>query len=463
MRYPHFVRSGLRTLVNVVLYALSGGRLLYMEGRTFWGRYRNWSFDRRHRAPMLLPETEAELVDIVRRHERVRVCGSGHSFNDGLRTAGVNISLDRLVGVAVDRDTKRATIAAGTRLRAVNEALAEHGLAMRCLASHDAQSVAGILSTDVHSTSRGPAHLSDVTLAMRIVDGRGEVHEVEPTDELFRAAVGGIGAVGVISEITVQCVDAFDIRQQTRVVRRREAEADLERLQREHEHVSFYAYAYAEVMHLHTWTLTDERPRRLNPFLETAHHAVAALSAAWLGDWFAHGKRSPQKSDPILGLQPGSNLVLPSPNAFNRTLYHLHQELEFALPAGEVWPALDRCFDIYEELYPDHDLPFLLVEVRFTPAGHVATLLGPGAERDSAWLCLCLNQSGDVGAYFDRIEAWLRTTSYRPHLGKWAESFDAAELARLHGDRYELFCQVRDRHDPERRFANPFTDRVLGP
>ena len=462
MRYPHFVIAGIRVLINVLTYGLSGGRRLYLEGRVRRGRYRNWSLDRRHRTDLRQPETEAELAELIRTSDKVRVVGSGHSFNDGLKTNGVNISLDKLNAVSVDRETKRATIGAGARLRHVNRELLKHGLAVRSLASHDAQSVAGILSSDVHGTGREPAHLSDATVAMRIVDGTGEAHAVVPEDELFRAAVGGIGAVGIISEITVQCVEAFDLRQTTSVIDLADAKRDLEELQDKHDHLSFYAYPFATVAHLHTWTHTDSRRSLLGPQREFLNHAGAALAAAWVADWFAHRKKLREKADPVLGFDPGSNLVLRSSNAFNRTLYHLHQELEFALPVAEVWDALDRCFEIYEELYPDHDLPFLLVEVRFTP-DHPPTLLGAGADRPSAWLCLCLNQSGDVGTYFDRIEQWLRTTDYRPHLGKWAESLDAAELARLHGDRFQTFQRVRDRHDPDRRFTNPFIERVLGP
>ena len=107
--------------------------------------------------------------------------------------------------------------------------------------------------------------------------------------------------------------------------------------------------------------------------------------------------------------------------------------------------------------------PFLLVEVRFTPAGHRPRCSAPDPGRDTAWLCLCCNQSGAVGDYFADVEEWIRYNDARVHLGKWCEDLDAGDLARMHGQRFERFQPVAGRLDPTARFTNPFTDRVLGP
>lgn len=308
-----------------------------------------------------------------------------------------------------------------------------------------------------------PAHLSDAVIGMRLVDGRGDVHELGPDDELFRAAVGGMGAVGVITRLTVQCVEAFDLRQRTIVETRDWAEEHLDELLAETDHLSFYAYPFTRLLHVHTWQATAAPRAIAGPLREFGHHAAAALAASFLGDRYAHSKDLPDRAERVIAAQPASDLVLRSHHAFNRTLYHLHQELELAVPVDEVWDALDAVVGIYEDLYDDHDLPFLLIEVRFTPAGHDVTLLGAGAVRASAWLCLCCNQSGDVGAYFDAVETWMTGADARPHLGKWSETWSAEQLAGWHGERFERFQAVRAAHDPDGRFTNRFTERVLGP
>lgn len=466
MRYPHFAVAALKTIANAVCYAVSRRRVLLLEGRWWRGFYSNWSGDRRYQSRFLSPESESEVVAIVRDEPLIRVVGAGHSFNDGLVTDGATVSLDALAGVIdIDHEAKQATVWAGTRLRDLTPALLAEGLAFRALASHDAQSVAGILSTDVHGTARGPAHLSDQVVSMRLVDGTGEVRTVGPDDELFRAAVGGIGAVGIITQVTVQCVDAFDLRQTTMVETRGWAERNLDRLLADHDHVSFYAYPFTDLVHVHIWDRSDAPRSLVGARREAVNEAKSAVVAATFGDAMAHLGKLPRVAAQGMKMQSATNLVLRSHEAFSRSQYHLHQELEIAVPVERVWVDLDETLAIYERMYATDSLPFLLVEVRFSPAGHDRSLLGAGVDRTTAWLCLCLNQSGRVGDYFDAIETWMRADGQeaRVHLGKWCERLDATDLARMHGDRFEQFRRIRGWADPQGRFANAFTERMFGP
>lgn len=133
-----------------------------------------------------------------------------------------------------------------------------------------------------------------------------------------------------------------------------------------------------------------------------------------------------------------------------------------AVPQEEVWDRLDELVQLYERMYRKQRLPFLLIEIRFSPAGHDRSCLGAGTDRATAWLCLCLNQSGAVGVYFDAVEQWVRSTrTVRIHLGKWCESLTTTDLAGMHGSRFGLFQQVRAAADSQDRFVNPFVERLL--
>jgi FAD/FMN-containing dehydrogenase len=465
IRYPHFGVAAAKTIRNTTRYVLSRRRHLSLEGRLRGAEYRNWSGDRRHEARFEQPTTPDEVADVIRSASSVRVVGAGHSFNDGLMTNGTTLSLGRLAGVVrIDRTTRQATVWGGTRLRDLTPALLEEGLALRTLASHDAQSVAGVLATDVHGTGREPAHTSDLVLAIDLVDGTGTLHEnLGPDDERFKAAIGGIGAVGVITRVTFQCIDAFNLRQSTQVQSRESAERDLDDLSETHEHVSFYAYPFTDLLHVHTWTRTDDRRSRLGAFRESLNESKGAVVAATLGDATAHWGLLPKTATPTMKLQRPSQLVLHSHEAFSRSQYHLHQELEVAVPRERVWADLQYLLGLYERRYREQRLPFLLVEIRFSPAGHDRSLLGAGSNRDTAWLCLCCNQSGAVGDYFADVEEWVRSSDARIHLGKWCEDLDASDVARMHDTRFGQFQTVRRRLDPDGRFSNPFVDRVLGP
>ena len=465
IRYPIFLVAAAKTFVNTVRYVTSGRRKLTLEGKVRGDEYRNWSGDRRHAADYHEPSTVDELRLLVEAASSVRIVGSGHSFNDGLRTDGVTVSLDRLAGVIeIDTEAKQVTAWGGTRLRDLTPELLEHGLAFQTLASHDAQSLAGVVSTDVHGTGRGPAHPSDSLLKLDLLDASGTLHtDLTPDDDRFRAAIGGIGAVGIITKLTFQVGDAFNLVQGTFVEDLEWAEANLDRLSEDHEHVSFYAYAFTDRLHVHTWTRTDDRRSRLGPFRESLNEAKAAVSASALGDAMAHTRLLPRLASKVMRLQRPSKLVLHSHDAFSRSQYHLHQELEIAVPRDRVWADLRALVQLYEGRYADQRLPFLLVEVRFSPAPHETSFLGAGVGRDTAWLCLCCNQSGAVGDYFADVEEWVRDNDARVHLGKWCEGLDADDLRRMHGDRFDRFRAVRRELDPDGKFANDFTDRLLGP
>ena len=66
----------------------------------------------------------------------------------------------------------------------------------------------------------------------------------------------------------------------------------------------------------------------------------------------------------------------------------------------------------------------------------------------------------DRDAYFAGFWRELRTLGARPHWGK-ALDHTAAELAPLY-PQWDAFAELRDRLDPQRVFANPFLERVLG-
>src|SRR3954451_19523333 len=171
----------------------------------------NWSGGQRC-APReeLHPGSEAEVAEIVRRGRGpIRVAGSGHSFTDVVLTDGVLLHLDRMASLPrIEGDV--AHVQAGMTLHALGPALAAHGLALENQGDIDAQTLAGALATGTHGTGARFRNLSANVVGMRLVDGRGEVVSLDGGDEL-RAARVSLGALGVVTEITVQCVPLYGL------------------------------------------------------------------------------------------------------------------------------------------------------------------------------------------------------------------------------------------------------------
>ena len=463
MRFLSYSRVALATTWNIILNAATLGRFVWLEGRVHRGVFMNWA--RRFRyAPrrFVLPATEGEIVELVRNSRSLRVFGSGHSFNTGVVSSDTLVSLDDYSGLVwKDRHTKQIAVKGGTRVRDVVAMLFDEGLAFGALPSHDAQSIAGILSTDVHGTGRDWGFVSQSVVRLKLIDGRGQIHECGPSDDLFRAAIGGIGAVGMIAEVTIQGVERFNVEQRVETADVAYFEENIDRLLEENDHFSLYLFPFSNVCQINTWNRTDKRPSLLGDLREFVNISIDALMAAWIGNFAAYGGWLRAFASLAYGARLGSHLVLESNRAFNRTIYHLHQELEFTVPFEDTFEACRRFIGLYEEMYPS-GLPYALFEVRFTPEGHDRTLIGAGRDRRCAWIDLVCNDARGFEEYYAAAEELVRELGARPHLGKFCESFTRADMERLHGDNFTRFVELVEEHDPGGKFANEFTRRLFG-
>jgi hypothetical protein len=295
---------------------------------------------------------------------------------------------------------------------------------------------------------------------LKLIDGKGEICECRPTDDLFRAAIGGIGAVGIILEVVVQGVDRFNVAQKTEISDLSFVEENLERLLQENDHFSLYLFPFTTKCQINTWNRTSRDQSFLGTLREFLSISLDALLAAWFGNLVAYTGLFPALSSLTHSIKKGTNLVLESSEAFNRTIYHLHQELEFTVHFEDTFDACRRFIELYEKMYP-RGLPYTLFEVRFTPAGYDRTLIGAGRERRSTWIDLVCNDSAGFEKYYAAAETYIKRKDVRPHLGKYCENIDRSDLKRLHQKHFVRFQQLVEQHDPEGKFSNEFTRRLF--
>ena len=162
------------------------------------------------------PSDVHELAQIVKdaaaAGSTVKVVGAGHSFTDIACTTGTQVVLDRYAGlVSADVAAGLVTVQAGMTLGSLNEALDALGLALANLGDIAYQTVSGALSTGTHGTGAKLGALSTFVEAMELVTGDGSVLTCSRAEnpEVFAAARVGLGALGVVSTITLRCVPAF--------------------------------------------------------------------------------------------------------------------------------------------------------------------------------------------------------------------------------------------------------------
>ena len=142
----------------------------------------------------------------------------------------------------VDTERRRVTVDAGITLRALADELDAVGLAMPNLGDINVQSLAGALSTATHGTGRAWGNLATTVVGIELVDGTGEVvvcdEHADP--DLLRVARVGIGALGVVTAMTIQCVPAFNLHARETIEQLDDVLADIDAFTRSADHAEFY-------------------------------------------------------------------------------------------------------------------------------------------------------------------------------------------------------------------------------
>ncbi|HZI11891.1 MAG TPA: D-arabinono-1,4-lactone oxidase [Myxococcus sp.] len=451
--------------LNSLVYLASGGTKTLHEGRFahLRGTWSNWNRTFECQSDRFeTPRTEEEIQRLVRDSEKVRVAGSGHSFNACPLTQGTLLSLDAYNQLLeVDPASKAVRVQAGARLRDFTEELLALGLALPVLGSTNAQSLGALVGTDLHGTGREHGFLSEQVLSLRVVDASGEARTFRRGSPELHAVVGAIGTCGVVTELELQCVPAFNLEKEIRVVERQWAEDHLEQLLAENDHVSFYYIGGADVRHvrMNLWNRTSKAPSRLlRPRKMAAELLDMLLSGYLLGV-----ARALKLAEPFarLGLlfmrllENGRKAVFPSAAGFSRKLFYHHDEIEYGVPYEVHRPCLDEVLRLLEQRR------FVsIVEVRFTPATSQG-LIGPGAGRRTCFIELAPSLSLDASAIFAEAEHIFLKYGGQVHLGK-ATRATAETMARMHGARWHAFRSVQKRQDPHGKFVNDFVARVFG-
>jgi FAD-linked oxidoreductase len=320
------------------------------------GEWRNWAGDERCR-PVAVerPGTVDELADAIDRagslERPVRVAGAGHSFSDIARTDGVQLKLDRMAEVLdVDRSSGLVRVQAGITINALNRHLAAHGLAMENLGDIDVQSIAGAISTATHGTGVRLRNIPSQVAALTLVLADGSVLECSPErdPEVFRAARVGLGALGVVAEVTLRCVPAFRLEGLDRPAPLEQTLARFEELALGNDHFEFFVFPHTDTALTRTNNRT-ELPAR--PRSRTAAYANDVLLTNHAFGLFCRlGRCAPAQIPRINRLVTRlagtsrrvdrSDLIFASPRLVRFT------EMEYSLPRERTTEAVRRVMEL---------------------------------------------------------------------------------------------------------------------
>jgi len=400
------------------------------------------------------------VADAAEQGRTVRAVGAGHSFTDIALSNAVLVELSGYARILqVDRDACTATVQAGARLHDLSRALWTRGLAFTNLGDIETQTIAGATATGTHGTGAAFGSISSAVIGMRLIDGTGRVHDLDARrdPDLFAAARASIGALGLVSTVTMQLVPTFHLHAVHEPRRVDEVLERFDELVRANDHFELFWIPGT------TWAITKRhrrnhespapRSRRDELLQAELYDNVAFGLANRIGRW-----------RPALGRAVAKRIPSPGRVEFNDRSYRVFAsprrvhfvEMEYAVPIEATVEAVQRVRALVSSLPYPVSFP---VEVRVSAADDIT--LSTASGRDTGWIAVHMYRGVPYEQYFRGVEAIMADLDGRPHWGKlhWRTPEDLAPVY----PGWDRFQDLRTRMDPLGVFQNAALNRVLGP
>ncbi|KZS58693.1 oxidoreductase [Mycobacterium kansasii] len=424
--------------------------------------WRNWAGEQLCAPSQIVrPTSEAELAEVVvkaaQRGERVRAVGTGHSFTDCACTDGVMVDMTGMQRVIdVDVAAGLATVQGGARLHPLFAQLAERGLGLENQGDIDKQSITGATATATHGTGARFTNVSAQVVSLRLVTAGGDILTLSEGDDYLAARVS-IGALGVISQVTLRVVPLFTLHRDDEL---RPLADTLERLDEQvdgNDHFEFFVFPYGDTALTRTTRRSDEEPRplpvwkrRINDYAENAALSLICRT----------GRQFPSAASALNRLM--TNLMSPATvqdhgwKVYASARNVKFTEMEYAIPREHAREGVQRVIDLVRR----RNLPIMFpLEVRFGAPDDA--FLSTAHDRDTCYIAVHQYTGMEFETYFRAVEEIMDEYAGRPHWGK--RHYQSAGTLRDRYPAWDRFAAVRDRLDPNRVFLNDYTRRVLGP
>jgi FAD-linked oxidoreductase len=414
------------------------------------------------------PRSTEEIADAVTAAAKdgltVRALGSGHSFTAAAATSGAALDLSGWAGiVAADLESGLVTVRSGTTIRELNAALDVLGLAMANLGDIDAQTVSGAISTGTHGTGAQLGGIATQVTGLELVLADGSVVSCSASErpDLFSAARVSVGALGVVSTVTLQCVPAFSLAADERPMPVDEVLSGFGQFAANNDHFEFYWFPYgrnALVKRNNRVAGGAANPAPMPGWRRFLEYEV--MENAAFGALCRTGRAVPRTIKPLNRLAAMSlskrSYSAPSHQVFVTSRRVRFVESEYAVPRESL---LDVLAELRAGVPRLADPVMFPVEIRVAAADDV--WLSTAYGRDSAYVAIHQYTGLPYQEYFRLFESIATAVGGRPHWGK-THTRDAAYLGSVY-PRFADFLRVRDETDPGRLFANSYLEQVFGP
>lgn len=410
---------------------------------------KNWAGNYTYRAATIArPETLDELRSLVTSAESVRALGSRHSFNDLADDQRLLVSTAALPpAIRIDEAASTVSVGGGVRYGDLARELQSAGWALHNLASLPHISIAGAIATATHGSGDKNGNLATAVSGLRILRADGEYVDLHRGDPGFDGAVVSLGALGVVTEVTIDIQPTFDVRQ--RLFGGLPWDAVTERFDEITSaaySVSLFTHWDEEAVSLAWLKERADQPTDIGDdffgatALTEARHMIATMDVrntteqlGVFGPWSERLAHFRFEFTPSNGAEIQSEYLVPRANA-----------VEAIRAVRELAPLI---------------APLLLVsEIRTVAADDLWLSSASGTDAVGLHFTWQRDQAG-VEAILPALEAALLPLGARPHWGK--VYVDAGDVVPGLYPRLDAFRALADSFDPTGAFRNPFLTRLL--
>ena len=423
-----------------------------------WGRNQKCAPDQIAR-----PSTDTQVAKLVclgvAERKKVRAVGAGHSFSPLCATEGIMIDLSNFNSITrVDQELMLVTVGAGIRLFELNKQLELLGLALPNLGDIDCQSLAGAISTGTHGTGLGFHSISEAVVGIKMITGDGGILQCSTSknQNFLEAARVGLGSLGIMVEVTLQCVPAFNLRAMEQTTHIESVLELFEAAIETEDHTEFFWFPHTEVGTLKINSKTTDSPSYRSRYKAFLSDEIIANGGFELINRYAKffPSRAQQMLEKQLATDRKISYVAPSYKVFCSKRRVRFIEMEYAIPLEYLLEAFQKVREVTQQLDSPITFP---IEVRVLGADSIP--LSPAYGRKSGYIAVHVFRGTPTDPYFRLVEDIMKTYGGRPHWGKM-HTRTSRELSDLYPE-WNKFQSVLEELDPDGHFSTPYLDRVL--
>lgn len=412
----------------------------------------NWAGNYEYRASQLhKPRSAEEVRTLIKKLDLQKALGSRHCFNDIADSPLHQISTENLNEIGpVNEEALTITVGAGARYGDFAPGLHERGYALHNLASLPHISVAGACATATHGSGIGIGNLATAVSGLRMVAGSGEILELsrEKDKLVLDAMVVNLGALGIVTELTLDLQKTYEVRQDVF------QGLPLESLRENFDEIMAAGYSVS--------LFTDWQDQRISQVWIKSRMDAEPVN---FGNGFYGAKAATKDLHPITRLSAENcTAQMGVPGPWFERLPHFKmgftpssgEELqsEFFVPREHAVDAILALEKKREAIGPE----LMITEIRSIAADEL--WMSPCYQRECIAIHFTWKQRPQqVSSLITMIEAELQPFDARPHWGKLF-SMSPTQLRSL----YPKFSDFRDlakTHDPQGKFVNAFLERTI--